>query len=262
MRLEKYHGLGNDFLVLLDLDDRCPVDEQTARALCDRRRGVGADGLVRVTAGREGADVVMELRNADGGRAEMSGNGIRCLARALADAGLAGSGPLRVLTDAGVRTATLLTGGEVSVDMGPVKVHHPVLPVPEPRRHVSVDVGNPHVVVEVDDPGELESLDLATEALLSPGANAEFVAAGPGPGELRMRVWERGVGETLSCGTGSCAVAAAGREWGLVGDRVVVHQPGGRLVVDLLGDTAVLTGPAVRVASVEVAEGIGSRPCR
>src|SRR3546814_14956418 len=111
MRLTKHHGLGNDFLVLLDLDGIRPVSPQDAVALCDRRRGIGADGLMRVTAGTDGADgadVTMRLLNADGSVAEMSGNGIRCLAQAVFQAGLATPPVLRVATDAGLRTVTVL----------------------------------------------------------------------------------------------------------------------------------------------------------
>src|SRR6186997_2153257 len=104
MRLTKHHGLGNDFLVLLDLTGTQPISAELAVALCDRRTGVGADGLLRVSAGTDGADVTMELRNADGSRAEMSGNGIRCLAQAVFQAGLVAPPVLRVATDAGLRT--------------------------------------------------------------------------------------------------------------------------------------------------------------
>jgi diaminopimelate epimerase len=238
MRLEKYHGLGNDFLVLLDLDDRQPVDEATVRALCDRHRGVGADGLMRVTAGP-----TMELWNADGGRAEMSGNGIRCLVLALVDAGLASGPEVKVATDAGLRTVTVEGDGRLSVDMGPAQF------AAGTGVAALVDMGNPHAVVEVQDPYDH---DLAREARAYPGLNLELVAPGPGPDELTMRVWERGVGETQACGTGACAAAVAGRGWGLVDDRVTVHQPGGDLLVDLTGDTVVLTGPAQHICTVEV----------
>jgi len=123
LNLTKHHGLGNDFLVLLDLDDRTPVDAELARALCDRRRGIGADGIIRVTAGTAGTDVTMQLRNADGGEAELSGNGLRCLAQAVVGAGVAAGPEVRVGTRAGVRRVVVL-GEEapglvtVSVEMG------------------------------------------------------------------------------------------------------------------------------------------------
>ena len=255
MRLAKYHGLGNDFLVLVDLEGRSTVDGATARGLCDRHRGVGADGLIRATAASDQeADVTMELWNADGGRAETSGNGLRCLARALMDTGAVPPGPLRVRTGAGVSVVRPHPDGRLSADMGAATVDAgawPDEPVVEgDRRHVGVNLGNPHLVVEVDDPAKVE---LAEGAPGLRDLNVEVVAAGPGPDELTMRVWERGVGETAACGTGSCAAAVAAHRWGLVGDRVTVHQPGGGLDVELLDDgTLRLVGPAELVATVEV----------
>ncbi|MGH9265873.1 MAG: diaminopimelate epimerase, partial [Acidimicrobiales bacterium] len=204
MRLEKYHGLGNDFLVLLDLGDKCPVDAAAVRALCDRHRGVGADGVIRVTLGPErplerDRGPTMELFNADGSRAEMSGNGIRCLAMAMVDAGL--SGPdMVVQTDAGPRRVTVDDDGWASVEMGMAKID------PKDVGVAFVDMGNPHTVVEVED---LTKLRIARQAAEWQGRNVEFVVIGPGRDELSMRVWERGVGETLACGTGACAAAAA-----------------------------------------------------
>ena len=239
MKLEKYHGLGNDFLVLLDLDGLHPVDGATARALCDRHTGVGADGLIRVTAGP-----TMELYNADGGRAEMSGNGIRCLALALVDAGLEPGPEITIATDAGPRRVRFDDDRTISVDMGTARVG------PGPGHSLLVDMGNPHAVLEVQDPYDA---DLGREARRFGGdLNLELVAAGPGPDELTMRVWERGVGETLACGTGACAAAVAAHQWGMVGAKVTVHQPGGAVEVDLSGPQIVLTGPAVWVCSVLV----------
>ena len=259
LSLTKHHGLGNDFLVLLDLAGATPVDAPLARALCDRHRGVGADGVIRVTAGSDGADVTMQLRNADGSLAEMSGNGIRCLGQAVQMAGLVAGRNLTVATAAGVRRLTL-RGGEgpgvvqVSVDMGPAKVG-PEEPQPMPGRGVRpVDMGNPHLVVcgpsfTTDD---VRGMGPEIESRTAGGVNVEFVTLGPGADELTMRVWERGVGETQACGTGACAAAAALREWGLVGPRVIVHQPGGDAEVDVGGATVVLTGPTQFVARVEV----------
>ena len=257
--LTKHHGLGNDFLVLLDLDGRSPVDAAVARALCDRHHGVGADGLIRVTAGTEGADVTMQLRNADGSLAEMSGNGIRCLAQAVHEARIVEGPNLRVATAAGVRRLTLRAGEgpgvvQVSVDMGQAKVG-PEEPQPTSDRGVRpVDMGNPHLVVwgpafTTDD---VVGMGAQIESRTPGGVNVEFVILGPGPDELTMRVWERGVGETLACGTGACAAAAALHEWGLAGTRVVVHQPGGDAEVELRDDTVILTGPSQMIARIEV----------
>ena len=243
MKLEKYHALGNDFLVLLDLDGRHPVEGLMARGLCDRHRGVGADGLIRVTAGPVPTPYRMELYNADGGRAEMSGNGIRCLALALVDAGLETGPEIAIATDAGPRRVRFNDDHTISVDMGLASAEA------GPGQSLVVDMGNPHAVVEVQDPYDV---DLGREARRFKGFNFELVSAGPGPDELTMRVWERGVGETQACGTGACAAAVAAHKWGMVGDRVTVNQPGGSLHVELGGETIVLTGPAVWICSVEM----------
>ena len=183
----------------------------------------------------------MELYNADGSRAEMSGNGIRCLALALVDAGLDAGPEIAIATDAGPRRVR---------DRPPRRPHRArsasTWAWPRwsrgPGHSLLVDMGNPHAVVEVQDPYDA---DLGREARrFGPDLNLELVAAGPGPDELTMRVWERGVGETLACGTGACAAAAAAHRWGMVGDKVTVHQPGGAVQVDLGGDQIVLTGPA------------------
>src|SRR5687767_13386247 len=119
MQLRKYHGNGNDFLIRVDFDGAHPIDARTARVLCDRHRGIGADGLIRAVRGRDGADVSMELFNADGGRAEISGNGLRCLAWALVEAGVVDGPVVTVATDAGLRRAVVDRDlGTVSVDMG------------------------------------------------------------------------------------------------------------------------------------------------
>ena len=251
MKLEKYSALGNDFLVLVDLDGRHRVDGALARALCDRRRGVGADGFIHATRGPEGSACHMALYNADGGRAEMSGNGIRCLALALVAAGADPAWPVAVATDAGMRRVTVLADGWARVDMGPARTGT----APPCRfgtgRALAVDMGNPHLVVEVVNP---DKVDLAQEAALLGPVNLEVVGAGPGVGELTMRVHERGVGETESCGTGACAAAAAANRWGLAGEVVTVHQPGGDLEVTLADGTLLLAGPATHVAGVEVSD--------
>ncbi len=230
MRFEKYHGLGNDFLVLLDLGGRCPVDAAAVRALCDRHRGVGADGVIRVTPGP-----TMELFNADGSRAEMSGNGIRCLAMAMVDAGL--SGPKMVVhTDAGDKEVTVDDDGWASVDMGMAKIDAKDVGL------AFVDMGNPHTVVEVED---LAKVRIAKRAAEWQGRNVEFVVIGPGTDHLSLRVWERGVGETLACGTGACASVVAAARTGRASRRAIVHLRGGDLRIEWSDDNRVyMTGPA------------------
>ena len=258
MRFTKHHGLGNDFLVLLDLDGIHPVSPDQAVALCDRRTGIGADGLIRVTAGSGDADVTMRLLNADGSRAEMSGNGIRCLAQAVFQAGLAAPPALRVATDAGLRTVTVLSRSgprthRLSVEMGQVKVGgaEPEWVEGEVLRAVRVDVGNPHVVLHWGAPAlpgtdELVALGSRIDGATPGGANVEIIRPSS-EGQLDMVVYERGVGPTMACGTGACAVAAAAHEWELVGERSTVSMPGG-LVDIALGDPVLLTGDATSIA--------------
>lgn len=242
IRLEKYQGLGNDFLILLDDSGTQPIDEATARALCDRHLGVGADGVIRVTKAdlATGAQLTMTLLNADGSPAETSGNGLRCLARAVVDAGWCDGPEVTILTDAGLKRLQI-TGDEITVDMGPAKVDG------GNGEGTLVDMGNPHLVIVVDDPA---TVDLPELGRRHADLNVEVIATTNMPHSLAMRVHERGVGETLACGTGACAAAAAAYDLGLVGARVVVYQPGGQAVVELGEDTVTLTGPAVHVASI------------
>jgi diaminopimelate epimerase len=256
LRLTKHHGVGNDFLVLLEPPPG--VDAAgLARRVCDRRRGIGADGLLIAHPGTNGADVTMELRNADGGRAEMSGNGIRCFAQAVWDAGLGGP-TLTVSTDAGVRAVRRVGSphpGQVdaAVDMGPVKVtgDAPDWVDGSIEAAALVDAGNPHLVLL--DP-QLADVDVGVrgpqiEVMFPEGINVEWISARGT--DITLRVWERGAGETQACGTGSVAAVAAAVAWGRTGRRAVVHNPGGDLTVEL-GETAVLTGPSSRVGVVEV----------
>lgn len=259
----KYHGLGNDFLLLdARVADPC-LSEREVVAVCDRRRGAGADGLIVVLAGSRGADLTMVLHNADGSRAEMSGNGIRCLAWFAVQAGLVEGPEVSIATDAGIRATRVVPGGRrglalVRVDMGPVAVapgDEEVTVDGRRWRGRRVDAGNPHLVlVEEDLSGlPLETLGPLVAASTPGGVNVEWVATRPAGVGLSLRVWERGAGQTLACGTGSAAAAVAGVAMGLVrGPTVPVHNPGGVLEVERTGDRTVLTGPAQRVAIMEV----------
>jgi len=271
LHLSKLHATGNDFLVL-DALDGAEIDGQTAAAACDRHRGVGADGLIVLTAGRGGADCTMTLYNADGGVAEMTGNGIRCLAWVAARRELGTRSHLVVDTDGGRRMVDLqrdewgnLVGAEV--DMGTVTFDPEKIPVDvDPPfdleatvhgvtyRGDAAGVGNPHFVVFVDEPDETRVVQhgprLERDARFANGTNVEFVVV---EGDaLRLRVWERGVGETLSCGTGACAAVAVAHRRGLVGDTVGVRVPGGVLTVTLGGESVRLGGPVVHVFDVDV----------
>lgn len=247
LNLTKHHGLGNDFLVLLGDQGLDAADlPAVARSLCDRHRGIGADGLLSAVRGT-GAVATMLLHNADGGRAEMSGNGIRCLGQALVGAGWAEAGGFCVNTAAGERwlevTAEEQPGcRSVRVGMGPAKV------VRLGEGEAEVDVGNPHLVLLSDDP---ETIDLVALGAGHPDLNVEVVRVDDRL-TATMRVHERGVGLTEACGTGSCAAVAATAAWGLTGSRVTVHNPGGDLHVELADGDAFLTGPTHFVGRIEV----------
>jgi diaminopimelate epimerase len=292
------HGTANDFVVLADLDDRIELSAMLARALCDRRRGVGADGVLRLGAPATGAaDVFMDHRNADGSTALMCGNGVRVVAKHVLDHGLldarrasgtatGADGPLadvvRVQTRSGVKVVRVVARhadgrvDEVAVDMG-----HPVLAAADvPFRadddtgvlhtvelddaalvsllgkdaveFAVVSMGNPHAVLTVDD------VDVAPVSTLGPWieshrrfpqqANVGFAQV-VSREAVRLRVFERGVGETAACGTGACAAVVALQRQGLVDTEVAVHLPGGTLTIaHSAGGTVTMTGPAVEVA--------------
>lgn len=265
MHLTKHHGLGNDFLVAL-VDEVPPDAPALAVAWCNRTRGVGADGLIFGTpADTRDADLRMTLFNSDGSRAEISGNGIRCLAQAALSR--AGGSQLRIVTDGGVRMLGLIESAgsraQISVEMGAVGAG-PELPEPgvlarpgfSILRAATADVGNPHVVLEVD---VLESVDPALdgpaiEDLWKPdGINVHFLTH-TGDNRIRLVHWERGAGATEACGSGATVSATVAHGWGLVGTDVSVEMPGGDARVQV-GDEAVLIGPAVHIADIEVAHG-------
>lgn len=277
LALTKHHGAGNDFLVYVDPEDRQPLTAALAQALCHRHRGVGADGLIKVGRPPRGAGpqgISMELRNADGSPAEMSGNGIRCAVQAAVGAGMARPPSVAVATGAGWRQVDYRpgprgAGAEARVDMGPVQLGDAVsLPDPVLRARVA-QVGNPHLVAQVPEAsaGDLGALAQELSGHFSGERNVELITLG-GPDRLEMVVWERGAGLTLACGTGSCAAAAVAQRWGLVHDRVAVANPGGTLEVMLSplspggtatggapcdeGLAAALQGPVRQVAEVLV----------
>jgi len=254
MRLEKYHGLGNDFLIVLDPDGTQPIGAELTRRVCDRHRGVGADGLIRVTPGTD-SDITMELRNADGGPAEISGNGIRCVALAAIDGKLVAGPNFTVRSAARIYAVRVAEDGSVGVDMGPAAVTAERPFNTAGWRAREVDLGNPHLVLLCPDPAAVHVAELGSqlEKLRPGGLNVEFIAAGPETDALTVRLWERGAGETEASGSGSCASAAAAHAWELVGSHVTVHNPGGDLEVDIGDETVVLTGPAEHIATVELA---------
>jgi diaminopimelate epimerase len=265
----KHEGAGNDFLVVLDPDDTVRLSVAQVRLLADRRRGVGADGIIVLGPGRDGCDLSMRLANADGGEAEMSGNGIRCLAQAAVDAGWVRPPRFTVVTAAGMRTVEYAAGpadgwATARVDMGPARLGPDQAQEFDDRRARTVDVGNPHLVLLGPDTADVHIAELGPklQAAFSGGINVEWITVlSDGDGDfLDFRVWERGAGETLACGTGSVAAAAAARSWDAVGGDVVrVRNPGGMLEVTLgddAGDTTYLAGPVRKVADVEIHPGM------
>lgn len=262
MQLRKYHGLGNDFLVALVEDNPgLAPDADVAVRLCDRHTGVGADGLILALEPQDPAnDASMVLLNSDGSRAEISGNGIRCLAQALIRSrGDATS--LSVETDGGVRRIDL-HGGDPSgtvrlgVDMGAAR------PGPEVSAAAgafgahdvaTVDIGNPHLVLRVDSPGDvdLEVEGPRLESDYPEGINVHFVRV-LDAGSIELRVWERGAGVTRACGSGAVAAAVSAASWGLVGEEVEVLMPGGAATVIVGAETVQLIGPSTHVAEVVV----------
>ncbi|MFI5534444.1 diaminopimelate epimerase [Kitasatospora sp. NPDC051853] len=268
----KGHGTQNDFVIIPDEDGRLDLGADEVALLCDRRAGVGGDGLLRVVrsaadpaaeAMADRAEWFMDYRNSDGSIAEMCGNGVRVFARYLVEAGLAGTGSFAVATRAGLRQVVVADSGEVTVDMG-----HAALPDSGPVSvtvgdrswpALNVNMGNPHAVAFVDDladAGTLYSAPGVTEGVYPEGVNVEFVVE-RGPRHVAMRVHERGSGETRSCGTGACAVAvAAARRHHLspaeTGAPVTytVDLPGGTLRITEHPDSRIeMTGPAEIVAS-------------
>lgn len=274
----KGHGTGNDFVLIYNPVNEIQLSDAEVARLCDRHFGIGADGLIFVTQTKSSAEVshlldedsaaewFMDYRNADGSKAEMCGNGIRVFAKYLVEKGLSKiteGQTLAVATRAGIKDLTASANG-FAVDLGRWKVEeteHLVrangLDVARPA--LSLNLGNPHLVVALADPSELEALELTKSPEISPapanGANVEFVVVSEplikdGVASISMRVHERGVGETLSCGTGVAAAALAIRHYAGNGqNHWKVSVPGGELGVRMFptesGEHVAISGPAV-----------------
>jgi diaminopimelate epimerase len=273
LRIWKYHGTGNDFIMVEDLDDARPLSAPLVTTLCDRRFGVGADGVIRVVRAERGsgASFFMDHWNADGTTAEMCGNGIRCLSKLVREHGHTDEDRFDVLTRAGVKRLSLDTHDgvvrAVTVGMGPARLSKRDIPmlgedldapfVAQPFdvagrsfTATAVSMGNPHLVLFVDQhPNDIDVHTLGPAVENDPRfpnkTNVEFVRVVDDV--VHVRVWERGVGETLACGTGACAALVAAHEAGLVPARATVRFPGGELVVERGEDQVYLTGPAERV---------------
>ncbi|MDQ1732748.1 MAG: diaminopimelate epimerase [Pseudonocardiales bacterium] len=272
LRAIKGHGTENDFILIPDLDAVLSLSPELVRALCDRHRGIGADGVLRVVrteratepdvrAQADEAEFFMDYHNADGSIAEMCGNGVRVFARYLHQAGLAPE-QTSIATRGGSKAVESI-GEDISVDMGPstIRRERPMVSVGgygDSPSIAAIDMPNPHVVVELPDEASLSALDLCRPPLVQPplpdGQNVEFIVR-TGPRRLRMRVHERGVGETRSCGTGICAAVVAIADPAEATGEWEVDVPGGRCRVSWTATgSVVLSGPAVLVGEVDLDE--------
>lgn len=267
----KMHGLGNDYILIDNRDEK--IDDRIlsslAQRLCRRRFSIGADGLL-LLYNSSVADVKMRIFNADGSEAEMCGNGIRCLAKYCYESGIIGKSELSVETLAGIKSVRLyIAGGRVSsvtVDMGSPIFDREKIPVLGEDKFINEDlnvdgekfkatclsVGNPHCIIFVENvesfPVEFYGPKIERHSLFPKRTNVEFVQI-VRPDLIKVRVWERGVGETLACGTGACASVVAGRILGLLNSECVVHLPGGELKIkyDEANNKIFLIGPAEKV---------------
>ncbi len=275
----KGHGTQNDFVLVPDPDGRLELTADQVRRLADRHAGIGGDGVIRVVRTAAAPEVsdqagaaewFMDYRNADGSPAEMCGNGVRVFVRYLLREGFVapGAGDIAVATRGGTKQVRLddgqpavdlgawrLVGGEAALAAGGDATVR-VSGLPDLLPGLLVDLGNPHTVVLLPGEPELAQADLSRAPVVEPvpahGTNVELVVP-LAPGHLTMRVHERGVGETLSCGTGAAAAALAARAWALADggepvDDWRVDVPGGTLRVRVLGQHVELSGPAVLVA--------------
>lgn len=284
MHFRKFHGAGNDFIMLSDLDARMGPPETLPQglvlALCDRHTGVGADGVIRIIGAAAdqktaaaGAAYRFDLYNADGLPAEVSGNGVRCLVELERSAGRLGDGDVVILTGGGVVRA-VVDGTRISIDMGTTTMAREEIPMRGTgsalRATVDVDgvevtgtgvgIGNPHFVVFASDLGRTLDAEIVRE--LGPRlethpefparVNVEFVEI-VSPVEVRVRTWERGVGETQACGTGACAVVTAASALERTGSHVIVQELGGELELEIdAGGHVWLTGPVEESFAGEV----------
>ena len=255
------HGLGNDFVVFDARKQAFVLDDDTARAVADRRFGIGCDQVIVIENGRDGFDAVMKIKNADGGEVESCGNAARCVAKLLMAE--TGKDTVKIDTLGGPLFCTDAGGGNVTVDWGEARTNWDQVPLAQPADtnlfHLNVDgqrheasavsMGNPHVVLFVDDadtaPVDTLGPVIEKHPMFPARTNVEFVSQ-QREDRLRMRVWERGVGITEACGSGACAVAVAAFRRGLTGRKMQIALDGGELELEIReGDDHVLmTGPA------------------
>lgn len=253
------HGTENDFVILFDPDDSIKVSETAIAAMCNRATGIGADGFIKIV--KKGSHWFMDYRNADGSIAEMCGNGIRVMAKYLVVHGHQPEGIFAIDTRAGLKHLRVPRDGDISVNMGHVTDEMEEVSATingKSWNGFNINVGNPHAVVFMDDLNELGTLEHAPtvtpQSSYPEGVNVEFVEILPNH-EARMRVHERGSGETRSCGTGTCAVALAAtlKSGENLPARWTIYPPGGRLIVDIDGHSnATLIGPAELIGDHDI----------
>lgn len=245
LKFSKMNGWGNDFVVL---EGPLRLATSDIVAICDRRFGVGADGVLVVSPG---SPIGMDYWNADGTPAEMCGNGLRCVARYAVDRGWAATGQFKVRTPMGIRQVSV--ADEIEVELGPLRITGEI--EVDRARYQTVDVGNPHAVALVAEPQQIDvpTVGAMVEGSVTGGTNVEFFSLNGGG--IKMRVWERGVGETLACGTGMAAAALVAVERHQMDWPMRVAVPGGTGTVDVRDRTAFLTGPATYSF-----EGVWNRP--
>lgn len=268
LNFTKMHGCGNDYIYFNCFEQEIADPAQLSRKLSDRHKAVGGDGIVLICPSKI-ADANMRMFNADGSEAKMCGNAIRCVGKYLYEHGVTPKTPLKIETLSGIKTLDLhFSGGAVSsvtVDMGKAELHPALIPaalsgsqavnVPViiggvPRRITCVSMGNPHCVLFGANPDELdlakEGRQFETHSLFPQQVNTEFVQVLDNT-TLKVRVWERGSGETMACGTGACAsvVAAVLNGYCAKNTHITVRLPGGRLVIQYTGNTVFMTGGAV-----------------
>jgi diaminopimelate epimerase len=272
IRFSKMHGLGNDFMVIDAISQSVHLDAETIRRWSDRHFGIGFDQLLLVeTADQDDVDFHYRIYNADGGEVEHCGNGARCFARFVRSHGLTEKTSIPVSTGSGVIVLHVMDDEQVQVNMGEPRFEPASLPfnAPSLRSHYTLNVddqplsigavsmGNPHAVLQVDelDSGVVEQFGPTIESHedFPARVNAGFMQVIDRE-NIRLRVYERGAGETLACGTGACAAVAVGRQWGLLGDEVDVALRGGVLHISWAGPghPVLMTGPATHVYDGEV----------
>ena len=272
LKFTKMHGLGNDFVVFDATRAPIALTREELRRIADRHFGIGCDQILQVEKPREaGTDFYYRIFNADGGEVEQCGNGARCFVRYVRDHGLSGKSEIRVGTLSGVIVPRLEADGQVSVDMGVPRFEPSCIPFQAERRALTytleigaksvvisaLSMGNPHAVQIVHDvdnaPVQTEGAAIEAHPRFPQRVNAGYMQV-MSRNHVKLRVFERGAGETLACGTGACAAAVAGIQRGLLDERVTVTTRGGDLGISWEGDgkPVLMTGPAVTVFEGEI----------